>query len=53
MTTTNYYLKEIEPNDIEKIHKGLSNPAITKYYAVHYDTLEDTKEQMEWYAKEH
>lgn len=45
----NYTLKEIQDKDIENIHKGLSNPEITKYYGVHFDTLEDTKEQMEWY----
>jgi len=49
MTTANFYLKEIEPVDIENIHKGLSNPEITKYYDVHYDTLEETKSQIEWY----
>jgi len=50
MTTANYYLKEIQPSDIENIHKGLSNSEITKYYDVHFETLEDTKEQMDWYA---
>lgn len=50
MKTENYYLKEVESSDIENIHKGLSNPEITKYYDVHFDTLEDTKEQMEWYS---
>ena len=49
METKNYYLKEIEPSDIENIHKGLSNPDITKYYDVHFPTIEDTKEQMDWY----
>jgi len=49
MITTNFYLKEIEPSDIENIHKGLSDPEVTKYYDVHYETIEETKEQMEWY----
>lgn len=49
MNTENYVLKEIENADIKNIHKGLSNPEITKYYDVHFSTLEDTKEQMEWY----
>lgn len=47
--TTNYYLKELESSDIEYIYKGLSNPEITKYYDVHFPTLEATKVQMEWY----
>ncbi len=49
MKAKNYYLKEIQDSDIEYIHKGLSDPDITKYYAVHFDTLEETKLQMEWY----
>jgi ribosomal-protein-alanine N-acetyltransferase len=47
--TENYILKEIEDSDINNIHKGLSNPDITKYYDVHFSTLEETKVQMEWY----
>ena len=49
METENYILKEIQSSDIENIHKGLSNPDITRFYDVHFPTLEDTKEQMEWY----
>ncbi len=49
MKTKNYYLKEIVPSDITNIHKGLSNPELTKYYDVHYATLEETKIQMDWY----
>lgn len=49
MKTKNYILKEIKDCDIEYIYKGLSNPDITKYYDVHFSTLEDTKEQMRWY----
>lgn len=49
MDTKNYILKEIIPSDIKNIHKGLSNPEITEYYDVHFATLEDTKEQMDWY----
>lgn len=50
MKTENYYLKEIESSDILNIHKGLSNPEVTKYYDVHFPTVEATKEQMEWYS---
>lgn len=49
METKNYFLKEIESSDIENIHKGLSDPDITKFYDVHFPTIEDTKEQMDWY----
>lgn len=49
METENYLLKEIVESDINNIYKGLSDPDITKYYDVHFSTLEETKEQMEWY----
>ncbi len=49
MRTENYLLKEIQPTDISNIHKGLSDPEITRYYDVHFPTLEATTEQMEWY----
>jgi ribosomal-protein-alanine N-acetyltransferase len=49
MKTQNYYLKEIEDSDIKNIYKGLSNPAITQYYDVHFPSLKETEVQMEWY----
>ena len=49
MEVKKYWLREIEPTDIENIHKGLSNPEITKYYDVHFSTLEETEQQMQWY----
>jgi ribosomal-protein-alanine N-acetyltransferase len=29
---------------------GLSHPDVTKYYGVHFDTMEAAKEQMAWFA---
>ena len=49
MKTANYTLKEIVASDIVNIHKGLSDPEITRFYDVHFPTLEDTEEQMQWY----
>ena len=49
MKTNNYFLKEIESSDLENVFKGLSNPEITRYYDVHFSTLEETKEQMQWF----
>ncbi len=49
MKSKRFYLKEIQDTDLENIHKGLSNPEITQYYDVHFDTLEETKMQMQWY----
>lgn len=50
LKTTRFKLKEIEQADIENVHKGLSNPDVTKYYDVHFPTIEATQEQMDWYA---
>jgi len=49
MNKSAYILREIEDTDIHNIYKGLSNAEITKYYDVHFSTLEETEEQMEWY----
>lgn len=51
METEKYYLKEIQDGDIEYVYRGLSDPDVTRYYAVHFPTLEATQEQMEWYAE--
>ncbi|WP_062061727.1 GNAT family N-acetyltransferase [Aquimarina longa] len=51
METKNYILKEVEYSDIKNIHKGLSDPDITKFYDVHFPTLEAVKEQMDWYEE--
>lgn len=45
-----YQLKEIKESDINHIHRGLSDPDVTRYYDVHFPTLEATREQMQWYA---
>lgn len=50
MKTRRFKLKEIEREDINFIHKGLSDERVTKHYAVHFPTLEDTQDQMDWYA---
>ena len=48
--TENFLLRRIIDSDIRHIYKGLSNPLVTQYYGVSYDSLEATKDQMEWYA---
>lgn len=50
MKTQRFYLKKIKQEDIHYIHQGLSDPKVTQYYGVHFDTLEATQEQMDWYA---
>lgn len=58
MTTTDFptiqterlLLRQFTENDIENVFKGLSHPDIIKYYGVSYSTLEETKEQMKFFA---
>ena len=50
MVSNRFILREIRSEDIHYIHKGLSNPAVTQFYDVHFSTLKDTELQMEWYA---
>lgn len=50
LRTNRLLLREIEDKDLENVFKGLSNPKVTKYYGVRFDTLEATKEQMVWFA---
>ncbi|MEX0609947.1 MAG: GNAT family protein [Balneolaceae bacterium] len=48
--TQRFRLKEIQQSDIANIYKGLSDPEVTKHYAVKFPTIEATQEQMDWYA---
>lgn len=49
LQTERFFLKEIQPTEIQLIYKGLSDPQVYQYYGVRFLTLEATKEQMEWY----
>lgn len=49
IVTDGIKLRQIVENDIEFVFKGLSNPDVIKYYAVHFDTIESTEAQMNWY----
>ena len=50
ITTERLLLRQFEENDLESVYKGLSDPDIIKYYGVSYQTLEETKEQMKFFA---
>lgn len=43
------FLKVVAPEHITHIHQGLSNTLVTQYYDVHFATIQDTQEQMDWY----
>ena len=48
--TENLLLRPINASDIYLVWKGLSHPEVIKYYGVSFSTLEETKDQMDWYA---
>jgi len=48
--TERLLLRPIVENDIHHVFKGLSDPDVIKYYGVSYKTLEDTNEQMRFFA---
>lgn len=50
LKTEKILLREIDESDINNVFRGLSNPDVIKHYGISYHTLEDTKEQMEWFA---
>lgn len=47
--TQRLLLRQFVESDLENIFKGLSHPAIIKYYGVNYATLEETKQQMKFF----
>ena len=48
--TDRLLLRQFVENDLESVYNGLSDPDIIKYYGVSYQTLEETKEQMKFFA---
>lgn len=42
-------LRRIVAEDRTAIFQGLSDPQVTQYYGVHYETFESTQAQMDWY----
>jgi len=49
LKTNSLLLRQIVDDDLLHIFQGLSNPLITEYYAVSFDSLVATKEQMDWF----
>ena len=49
LETPRLTLRQILPTDINKVYEGLSHKDVIKYYEVSFQTLEATKEQMDWY----
>ena len=51
LSSDRFILRQFVYSDLEDVFKGLSNPAVTAYYGVSYDTLEATKAQLTWFAE--
>ena len=49
LKTERLLLNKIRASDKPEIYKGLSMPAVIKYYGVNYTSVEETDEQMNWY----
>lgn len=47
--TDRLLLRQFEPDDIQYVFNGLSNPDVIKYYGINFNSLEATAEQMEWF----
>ncbi|TXC85164.1 GNAT family N-acetyltransferase [Luteibaculum oceani] len=47
--TPRFFLSTIAQTDIEFVFEGLSDPDVTRYYDVHFNSLRSTQEQMDWY----
>lgn len=43
-------LRQFTESDLENVYRGLSNPEVIKYYGISFESIEATKEQMEWFA---
>ena len=43
-------LRQFIDADLDNVYKGLSNPDITMYYGISFDSLAATKKQMNWFA---
>lgn len=48
--TDRLLLRQFTERDLENVFKGLSHPDIIRYYGVSYRTLEETREQMAFFA---
>ncbi len=48
--TEKLLLRPFIESDLEKVFEGLSHPDVITYYGVNYHTLEDTKQQMKFFA---
>lgn len=51
LKTERLLLRQIVESDLNDVFRGLSDPRVTMYYAVHFDSLDETKEQIRWFSQ--
>jgi len=49
--TSSLLLRQFEDSDLDNVFLGLSHPDVVKYYGIQYDSREDTKKQLDWFAE--
>ncbi|TCD12896.1 N-acetyltransferase [Pedobacter frigidisoli] len=49
LVTERLILRQFQDDDLENVYQGLSHPNVVKYYAVSYNTLEATRNQLAWF----
>lgn len=50
INTERLLLRKFIDEDINYVYRGLSHPDVIKYYGISFNSLEDTKVQMNWFA---
>ncbi len=48
--TARLLLRQIHDDDQDNVYHGLSNPGVTRYYGIRFDTKEAAREQMKWFS---
>ncbi len=51
LQTALIYLRPIASTDLQNVFEGLSHPEVVRHYGVHFETIEETQEQMQWFQK--
>lgn len=51
LQSNRFLLRPIVESDLEQVYNGLSHPDIIRYYGVSYNSLEETKAQMRFFAE--
>ncbi len=49
--TKRLLLRQIIESDIQHVFNGLSHPDVIRHYGISFDSLDSTKEQMDWFSK--